>query len=398
MPLFHSNFHIRDSTAKASIPIEGWTNIIDFLNPKEDHYVGSWKALRNPDIQAAIQLLAGDLATVELSADATRAQGILDNPSSTANARTFWITMFAQMILGGESFAYRWRNANGIDSHWEYLRPSQVQTFELSDGSGLVYNLSFDEPDIGLMQNVPQSDMIHLRYFSMNAMTGFSPLYSLATTLTIKQKADLLSKNALSQSATTSSALKIDTTNLNDTLAKGRAKVIGEQLNNSAGQPVVLAENETLTPLEIQSNLAQLLSQVDWTSTQIAKAFMIPDSYLNGQGDQQSSLDQISGLYGNTLNRDLQNVLSELNNKLNADITGDIRKAIDPSGDSYAVTLSTVAKNAGLASNQITYILQESGFIPDDLPDAKQNAQPIQLVQSVAADPPQEGENVDSTN
>ena len=393
MPLFHSNFHIRDSTAKTYIPIEGWTNIIDFLNPKEDHYVSSWKALRNPDIQAAIQLLAGDLATVELSADATRAQGILDNPSSTANARTFWITMFAQMILGGESFAYRWRNANGIDSHWEYLRPSQVQTFELSDGSGLVYNLSFDEPDIGLMQNVPQSDMIHLRYFSMNAMTGFSPLYSLATTLTIKQKADLLSKNALSQSATTSSALKIDTTNLNDTLAKGRAKVIGEQLNNSAGQPVVLAENETLTPLEIQSNLAQLLSQVDWTSTQIAKAFMIPDSYLNGQGDQQSSLDQISGLYGNTLNRDLQNVLSELNNKLNANITGDIRKAIDPSGDSYAVTLSTVAKNAGLASNQITYILQESGFIPDDLPDAKQNAQPIQLVQSVATDPPQEGED-----
>ncbi|SYW19486.1 phage portal protein [Oenococcus oeni] len=393
MPLFHSNFHIRDSTAKTYIPIEGWTNIIDFLNPKEDHYVSSWKALRNPDIQAAIQLLAGDLATVELSADATRAQGILDNPSSTANARTFWITMFAQMILGGESFAYRWRNANGIDSRWEYLRPSQVQTFELSDGSGLVYNLSFDEPDIGLMQNVPQSDMIHLRYFSMNAMTGFSPLYSLATTLTIKQKADLLSKNALSQSATTSSALKIDTTNLNDTLAKGRAKVIGEQLNNSAGQPVVLAENETLTPLEIQSNLAQLLSQVDWTSTQIAKAFMIPDSYLNGQGDQQSSLDQISGLYGNTLNRDLQNVLSELNNKLNANITGDIRKAIDPSGDSYAVTLSTVAKNAGLASNQITYILQESGFIPDDLPDAKQNAQPIQLVQSVATDPPQEGED-----
>lgn len=393
MPLFHSNFHIRDSTVKTSIPIEGWTNIMDFLNPKEDHYVSSWKALRNPDIQAAIQLLAGDLATVELSADATRAQGILDNPSSTANARTFWITMFAQMILGGESFAYRWRNANGIDSHWEYLRPSQVQTFELSDGSGLVYNLSFDEPDIGLMENVPQSDMIHLRYFSMNAMTGFSPLYSLATTLTIKQKADLLSKNALSQSATTSSALKIDTTNLNDTLAKGRAKVIGEQLNNSAGQPVVLAENETLTPLEIQSNLAQLLSQVDWTSTQIAKAFMIPDSYLNGQGDQQSSLDQISGLYGNTLNRDLQNVLSELNNKLNANITGDIRKAIDPSGDSYAVTLSTIAKNAGLASNQITYILQESGFIPDDLPDAKQNAQPIQLVQSVATDPPQEGED-----
>ncbi len=130
-------------------------------------------------------------------------------------------------------------------------------------------------------------------------------------------------------------------------------------------------------------NVSSLLSQVDWTSTQIAKAFQIPDSYLNGQGDQQSSLDQIEGLYANTLNRDMNMVLSELNNKLNANITADIRKAIDPLGNDYATAL-LASKN--LTAAQVSIALKESGYLSQNVPNG------------VAADPPQEGENVDSTN
>ncbi|OIL07622.1 phage portal protein, partial [Oenococcus oeni] len=321
-----------------------------------------------------------------------RAQGILDNPSATANARTFWVTMFAQMILGGESFAYRWRNANGIDARWEYLRPSQVQVYELSDGSGLTYNLSFDEPDIGMMENVPQSDMIHLRYFSMNAMTGFSPLYSLVKTLDIKKQSDVLTLKALAQSVTANSVLQ-EPANVDDNYAMARSKTLMKQLQTSGGIPVVLAPGETFTPLEIKSNISSLLSQVDWTSTQIAKAFQIPDSYLNGQGDQQSSLDQIEGLYANTLNRDMNMVLSELNNKLNANITADIRKAIDPLGNDYATALLS-SKN--LTADQVSFALQQNGYLPSGMPKAP--VATSTTTTSVAADPPQEGENVDSTN
>ncbi|EJN91642.1 phage portal protein [Oenococcus oeni] len=384
MPLFHSNFHIRDSTTGeiSGTPIDDWTSIINFLNPKNDHYISAFRALKNPDIHSTVMQLSGDLATATLTANGPRAQGILDNPSATANARTFWVTMFAQMILGGESFAYRWRNANGIDARWEYLRPSQVQVYELSDGSGLTYNLSFDEPDIGMMENVPQSDMIHLRYFSMNAMTGFSPLYSLVKTLDIKKQSDVLTLKALAQSVTANSVLQ-EPANVDDNYAMARSKTLMKQLQTSGGIPVVLAPGETFTPLEIKSNISSLLSQVDWTSTQIAKAFQIPDSYLNGQGDQQSSLDQIEGLYANTLNRDMNMVLSELNNKLNANITADIRKAIDPLGNDYATSLLG-SKN--LTAAQVFIALKESGYLSQNVPNG------------VAADPPQEGENVDSTN
>ncbi|OIK95272.1 phage portal protein, partial [Oenococcus oeni] len=350
--------------------------------------ISAFKALRNPDIHSIVMQLSGDLATAKLKADATRAQGILDNPSSTANARTFWITMFAQMILGGESFAYRWRNANGIDSRWEYLRPSQVQTFELSDGSGLVYNLSFDEPDIGLMQNVPQSDMIHLRYFSMNAMTGFSPLYSLFETLDIKKQSDALTLKALAQSVTANSTLS-EPTQVSDKYALARAKTLTKQLETSGGVPIVLMPGETFTPLEIKSNISTLLSQVDWTSTQIAKAFQVPSFMAGGTGDEQTSLpDQYKIQYGSTLNRDMNMVLSELNNKLNANITADMRKAIDPFGNDYATALLG-SKN--LTADQVSFALQQNGYLPSGMPKAP--VATSTATTSVANNPPQEGED-----
>ena len=51
------------------------------------------------------------------------------------------------------------RNSNGTDTQWEYLRPSQVAPFLLEDGSGLVYNVTFDGPEIGYRQAL---SLIHI--------------------------------------------------------------------------------------------------------------------------------------------------------------------------------------------------------------------------------------------
>ncbi|MFT8487992.1 phage portal protein [Oenococcus sicerae] len=381
MPLFHSNFRIRDSTSTQPIGISQWEDILNLLNADDGKYVSASEALKNPDIQSAVIQLSGDLATAKFKANMPRAQGILDNPSRISNPRTFWVTMFAQMILNGESFAYRWRNANGIDDHWEYLRPSQVQIYELSDGSGLVYNLSFDEPGIGLMENVPASNVIHLRYFSMNAATGISPLLSLANTLNIKKQSDQLTMSALAQSVTSPGIVSETSTQFKDDLSVSRSQAIGKMMNSSKAGPIVLMPGESYTPLEIKSNVANILKQVDWTSTQIAKALQIPDSYLNGQGDQQSNVQQIGGLYANTLNRDMNMVLSELNWQLSADITADIRLAIDPLHNTYATSLLNT-KN--LEANQVATALKEVGYLPEDVPSATTVA---------ATDPPQKGED-----
>ncbi|WP_270320917.1 phage portal protein [Levilactobacillus brevis] len=360
-----------------SVPVED-DDIVNFLTPNgERDYVSATDALKNSDIYSVVSQLSGDLATVQLSANMPRAQGILNNPSSTANGHAFWQSMFAQLLLGGECFAYRWRNHNGLDMRWEYLRPSQVETYLLEDGSGLTYTVTFDETRLGVRQYVPQGDMIHIRLTGINGgQTGISPLEALTSELQIKDASNGLTLAALARSISAPGVLSIQHGGLlSEKMKASRSRNFMRQVNKSNGGPVVIDELEEYKPLEMKADVTKLLSQTDWTSKQIAKAFGIPDSYLNGQGDQQSNIDQIKGMYANALNRYMQCIISELDNKLNATITANLRPAIDPLGDAFATTLSGLAKDGTIANNQATWVLQQLGYFPADMPEAIQSAE-----------------------
>lgn len=360
-----------------SVPVED-SDIVNFLTPNgQRDYVSATDALKNSDIYSVVSQLSGDLATVQLSANMPRAQGILNNPSSTANGHAFWQSMFAQLLLGGECFAYRWRNPNGLDMRWEYLRPSQVETYLLEDGSGLTYTVTFDETQLGVRQYVPQGDMIHIRLTGINGgQTGISPLEALASELQIKDASNDLTLAALARSISAPGVLSIQHGGLlSEKMKASRSRNFMRQVNKSNGGPVVIDELEEYKPLEMKADVTKLLSQTDWTSRQIAKVFGIPDSYLNGQGDQQSSIDQIKGMYANALNRYMQCIISELDNKLNATITANLRPAIDPLGDAFATTLSGLAKDGTIANNQATWVLQQLGYFPADMPEAIQSVE-----------------------
>lgn len=369
MPIFNINNALKTSTL--SVPF-GDENTLDFMTGKDkDIYISAKEALMNSDIYSTIFQISGDLASSQIISDMTRYQGIIDNPSVTSNKHAFWQAVFAQLLLGGEAFIYRWRNVNGIDNHWEYLRPSQVSAYLLDDGSGLIYNITFDEPKIGVKMNVPQNDVLHFRLLSKNGgMTGISPLSALSNELNIKNDSNKLTRAALSQSIMAPGILKITKEGkVNWKIKAMRAKEFMRQTQVANNGPVVIDDLEEYSPLEIKSDIAKLLAQADWTGNQIAKVYGIPNSYLNGQGDQQSSLDQIKGMYANALSRYMESIVSELNNKLSTTIHYNIRPAIDPLQDSYAQVLSGLTKDGMLAHNQARYLLQETGYLPDDLPE-----------------------------
>lgn len=345
---------------------------VNFLIAKSNGYVSADKALKNSDIFSLIMQLSGDLASVQLNADSDRTQSLLKTPSQTADGFSFWQSMFAQLLLDGNAYAYRWRNKNGVDLRWEYLRPSQVQPMLLDDGSGLVYNINFDEPVYGTFSNVPQIDVIHIRLMSKNGgMTGVSPLTALANELDIKDASNDLTKSALKQSVTANGVLSITHGGkIDERMRAARSRRFKKQLDHSDGGPIVIDDLEDYKPLEIKSNIAQLLSQVDWTGKQVAKVYGIPDSYLNGQGDQQSSIQMMGSQYAQALNRYVKPIVSELNRKLNATITADIRPAIDATGDAFADTIAGLSKNYALSGNQAAFVLKQTGYLPADLPKA----------------------------
>lgn len=374
LPLFNQH------KVSPGLAIADDTDILHFLDPdNSDKYVDARTALKNSDIYSIVFQLSADLANGKLKADAPRAQGILNNPTQTSNAHAFWQSMFAQLLLGGECFAYRWRNQNGTDMTWEYLRPSQVTPFLLEDGSGLIYNINFDEPEVGVMEAVPQSDLIHIRLLSQNGgKTGISPLSALANELQIKDKSNKLTLSALGRSIIAPGILSIKHGGLlSDEEKASRSRKFMKQTSKSENGPIVIDDLEEYTPLEVKSNVAQLLNQVSWTGAQIAKVYGVSDSIINGQGDQQSSIQMMGNAYVKSLARYAKAVTGELNNKLNANINLDLRSAIDPLGDSYATTISNLRKNGAIAANQAVWLLKESNYFPEEMPEASTPPVPI---------------------
>lgn len=374
LPLFNQH------KVSPGLAIADDTDILHFLDPdNSDKYVDARTALKNSDIYSIVFQLSADLANGKLKADAPRAQGILNNPTQTSNAHAFWQSMFAQLLLGGECFAYRWRNQNGTDMTWEYLRPSQVTPFLLEDGSGLIYNINFDEPEVGVMEAVPQSDLIHIRLLSQNGgKTGISPLSALANELQIKDKSNKLTLSALGRSIIAPGILSIKHGGLlSDEDKASRSRKFMKQTSKSENGPIVIDDLEEYTPLEVKSNVAQLLNQVSWTGAQIAKVYGVSDSIINGQGDQQSSIQMMGNAYVKSLARYAKAVTGELNNKLNANINLDLRSAIDPLGDSYATTISNLRKNGAIAANQAVWLLKESNYFPEEMPEASTPPVPI---------------------
>lgn len=392
MPLFNQKI-------SPGLSIADDTDILHFLDPdNSDKYVDARTALKNSDIYSIVFQLSADLANGKLKADAPRAQGILNNPTQTSNAHAFWQSMFAQLLLGGECFAYRWRNQNGTDMTWEYLRPSQVTPFLLEDGSGLIYNINFDEPEVGVMEAVPQSDLIHIRLLSQNGgKTGISPLSALANELQIKDKSNKLTLSALGRSIIAPGILSIKHGGLlSDEEKASRSRKFMKQTSKSENGPIVIDDLEEYTPLEVKSNVAQLLNQVNWTGAQIAKVYGVSDSIINGQGDQQSSIQMMGNAYVKSLSRYAKAITGELNNKLNANITLDLRSAIDPLGDEYASTIANLQKNGTLGANQAAWLLQQANYLPNDMPEKEQTKVQVQPVQMVSSDDKQSTEGGDN--
>jgi len=294
-------------------------------------------------------------------------QGIVDNPSNNANRFNFYQSIFAQMLLGGEAFAYRWRNDNGRDMKWEYLRPSQVSFNRMDNQNGLYYNITFDDPRIPPKQHVPQSDILHFRLLSVDGgLTSVSPLMALGRELDIQKASDKLTLNSLKNALNANGILKIKGGGLLDFKTKvSRSRQAMKQMQ---GGPLVLDDLEDFTPLEIKSNVAQLLKQADWTTGQFAKVYGIPENVVGGQGDQQSSLEMSSNVYSKAVARYLRPFLSELSQKLSCDVDADIFPAVDPTGANYISRINSMVKSGTLAQNQGLYILQQAEILPKELP------------------------------
>lgn len=216
------------------------------------------------------------------------------------------------------------------------------------------------------------ADILHFRLFVSGQvateLVGSSPLNSLAKEINIQNYSNQLSLSSLKNAIAPSYTITVPAAKLEPEAKENIRKSFENQNSGSnAGRPIVLDQSAQLDSLQINPDIAKLLNNATFSQTQIAKAFCVPDSYLNGQGDEQSSIEMIRSLYQNSLSLYIRPIESELSLKLGIDIKMDINSAIDVDHQQLIsnITKLSTGQSPALTPQQAQTILKQAGVFPD---------------------------------
>lgn len=356
-------FEKRDSRSMGSIApfvVRGQTLVPNDL-------VSAAEALRNSDLYSVTSLISSDISGADFIGSNV-AVPILNKPNTLVNKVNFWQTLLLNLLLMGNAFALIERDEKGLVSNLRPI-PASMVTVDLTDDV-LTYDIMSYDSFMGI--TVPAEDIIHARVMAygdnpLDSLVGHSPLEALSNEVSQQREAGRLTLATIKNAINPMISINVPEATLSkeakDTI---RTEFVEATTGKNLGLPVVLDQSADFKAISINADVAKYLSQLDWGRSQIAKAFGVPDSYLNGTGDQQSSLDQISSLYVGGLNRYIEPLLSELNFKLD-DGSGaiglDMTQIIDYSHSNLKKDVSDWVKNGVITPDYAQEILHRKGVI-----------------------------------
>ena len=326
------------------------------------------KALTNSDIWAVINRISGDIAGGKFTADTY--QNVLKEPFHLQNSDTGWKSVLIQLLLYGNAYVAIHRNDSRQVSWLEPVPTNSVVPKLLTGGTEIEYTVYYSNYEDGVHDMIySSSDMLHFRISptgeTNSKFMGTSPLLALAVDLGIQDQSKRLMTNAMAHAIAPTAVYKSQSVLSPREREQMRQAIQNSVTGERSGQVLVIDANgdfeqsNGLTP-----DISNLIQNASYSQTQVAKAFGIPDSYLNGQGDQQSSLEMIKGLYQNSLATYIHALESELSYKLGTTVTLDLSRSVDMSGDSYINHVDTLTKDGIITPRQAQQLLVSRGVLP----------------------------------
>ncbi|GAY74343.1 phage portal protein [Lentilactobacillus kosonis] len=343
--------------------------IVDGQVVQSASYVNASQALKNSDVYSVINMISADVSSCRFESENSFVLHKLNAPNPILNSYNFWQSVMASLLLNGNSYVVM-QMANDRLDHFEQLQPSQVQIVVDDGENTLNYKITYN--DNRHTVTIPAGQMLHFKLMSnlsVNKFVGVSPLQSLIADLNIQDKANGMALKSITEAIRPNGILTLNAGAV-DPDAKEHMRSEFERANSgeNAGRVMVLDQTATYSSPQIDSNIASLLNSVSYTRTQVAKAFGVPQDFLNNES-AHSNIDQVRSTYSQSLNKYIYAISSELTMKLGTGVDLDMQPAIDPDYMQYASTISDLAKNKALDGTQSTFVLKKVGVIPPDTPD-----------------------------
>lgn len=320
-------------------------------------------ALSNSDIYAVISRIASDVSAALRSPKVGDdfVKGVIVRPNSLITGYNFWLNTVTCLLVNGNAFCYIVRDADGHTQRLEYIPIGNMEVKLISDKdtNDLEYTIRFAD---GTTKTCKPSEILHFKLIAKGVTfddqySGVSPLMSLATDIDIQDYNKKLALNTVANASNPRFALVSDQIlNVEDkqALYNGFKKA-----NEGHQSTMVLDAGAKLQQISLQPEIIQFLNSINWSQTQIAKAFGIPADYLNGQGDQQSSIEMTRSLYANSLQTYINPIEAEMSLKFGVDVQADERGAID---FDHQQLIDNIAKLTNSTKNGTPVMSPEQGM------------------------------------
>ena len=314
-------------------------------------------ALKNSDILTAISIIAGDVARFPLlkkdltgNIEPDEDINYLLNVKSTSNtsARTWKFAMTVNAILTGNSFSRILRDPkSGNPLEFQFYRPSETTVEETNDHK-LIY--TFRDRLTGVTVKCGASEVIHWKFFSHDTILGRSPLLSLANEISL-QDGGLNTLIKFFRDGFSSGIIKLKGAQLNGE-ARKKARMDFEKMREGSigGSPLVFDDTQEYTPLEIDTNVLQLITSNNFSTAQIAKALRVPSYKLGVNSPNQSVAQLMEDYVTNDLPFYFDAITSELGLKVLSDAE---RRKYRIEFDTRSITGRNVEEVIKLVNNQI---------------------------------------------
>lgn len=324
------------------------------------------KAFRNSDVFAVVQRISSDIASCSFNGQ--QYQTLLNNPFKLMNPYAGWQSVFIQLLLNGNAYVVMHENKKHLVTQFEPIPSDNVQLTLTDDAEDIIYTVHYNDERND--EDIPSNRMLHFKLVTPgmdeNQYTGVSPLISLVPELGIQDNSKKLTLTSLIHAIAPTNIYSTPNA-LTEPGAREQIREAFEKANtgDNAGRILVMDAGAELKTIDVTPNVSKLLDNATFSQTQIAKAFGIPDSYLNGQGDQQSSIEMIRSLYQNALTMYIRPVESELTFKLGAPVHLDVTSAIDVDHQNELNNIVSLAKNNLLTPRQAFGLMIAHDIMPD---------------------------------
>ena len=314
-------------------------------------------ALKNSDVLTAVSIIAGDVARFPLlkkdlmgNIEPDEDMNYLLNVKSTGNtsSRQWKFAMTVNTILTGNSFSRILRDPiNGKPLEFQFFRPSET-TVEETDDHELIY--TFRDRLNGREIRCGADEVIHWKFFSHDTILGRSPLLSLGDEISL-QNGGLNTLIKFFRDGFSSGILKLKGAQLSAE-ARQKARMEFEKMRegSTGGSPLVFDDTQEYTPLEIDTNVLQLITSNNFSTAQIAKALRVPSFKLGVNSPNQSVAQLTEDYVTNDLPFYFDAITSELALKVFDD---EERRKYRVEFDTRSVTGRNVDEIVKLVNNQI---------------------------------------------